>query len=85
MMQAPGFQVTRSGDTFYATAPGFRKKDDESRRRDWAQRAAANEASLDIEREAREIDRAILMRAEAKYDKIAVSFLIRTRVFAPCV
>ena len=26
MMQAPGFQVTRSGDTFFATAPGFRKK-----------------------------------------------------------
>ena len=33
MMQAPGFQVTRSGDTFFATAPGFRKKEaDESGR-----------------------------------------------------
>ena len=40
MMQAPGFQVTRSGDIFLATAPGFRKKEaDESRRRDDSHRA----------------------------------------------
>ena len=26
MMQTPGFEMTRSGDTFFATAPGFRKK-----------------------------------------------------------
>ena len=26
MMKTPGFEMTRSGDTFYATAPGFRKK-----------------------------------------------------------
>ena len=26
MMQAPGFRIERTGDTFFATAPGFRKK-----------------------------------------------------------
>ena len=26
MLQTPGFQVERAGDTFFATAPGFRRK-----------------------------------------------------------
>jgi len=26
MLQTPGFRVDRAGDTFFATAPGFRRK-----------------------------------------------------------
>ena len=46
---------------------------DELRRRQWSERANNNDASLNIEAEAAEIDKGILMQAESRYDAIEVS------------
>ncbi len=57
---------------------------DEIRRRNWSERANGN-SPVDLEAEAAEVDKGLLMEAESKYDSIEARLLALALSFFVCI